>query len=391
MENQAILILDETGCCIDCNTEAEKLLGATCGHFLGTTPERFSPAVQPDGQFSKDKASSFIQAAFEGTPQIFRWQHRKFDGTLFDTEVSLNRIEIGGKKVLLAIHRDITALKRAETARMESEQMFRSIVEYSHSGIFTIDDSFQVTYANDMVSLLLGLPIDQVVGHDFREFMDEESALTVVDMYYRRRRGESVPSRYEFNIINAQREKRRVEISSTLIQDISGNYKTVGQVLDITERKKAEAELRLTRESLEIRVIERTLELQLANTQLKEEILLRENVEQALRKSETKYRHLVESGNTIILEIDTTARVTFFNEFAQRFFGFTESEILGRSIIGTIVPPRDSANTDLDKMIQNLVNNPDEYRLNENENMRKNGERVWIVWTNQPIFMPVGS
>lgn len=37
-------------------------------------------------------------------------------------------------------------------------------------------------------------------------------------------------------------------------------------------------------------------------------------------------------------------------------------------------------------MIQDIVHNPEKYRHNENENMRRDGERVWIVWTNQPLF-----
>jgi PAS domain S-box-containing protein len=69
-----------------------------------------------------------------------------------------------------------------------------------------------------------------------------------------------------------------------------------------------------------------------------------------------------------------------------RFFGFQEEEIVGRSVIGTIVAPVDSAGQDLAKMIQEIVTNPAQYASNENENIKRNGERVWIVWTNQPIY-----
>ena len=49
-----------------------------------------------------------------------------------------------------------------------------------------------------------------------------------------------------------------------------------------------------------------------------------------LQQSEAKYRELVESANSIILKLDTAGRVTFINEFARHFFGYSEAEILGQ-------------------------------------------------------------
>ena len=390
VDNYAILLLDETGF-IDANQKAEELFGVDKPQLLHKTPDQFSPETQPDGCSSKDKALEKIRAALKGDAQIFEWKHRRADGTLFDAEISLNLLNVDHQPVVLAILRDIVEFKKAEEARQDSEQMFRSIVENSHSGIFTVDEEFHVTYANDMVSLMLGRSNDQIVGHNFREFIDEESLGIVIDNYLRRQRGETPPSRYEFNIVHSSGEKRRVEVSSTIMRDTAGRLKTVGQVLDITERKQAEAALRQAQEDLESRVVERTAELTDANALLEQEIARRERSEQALRRSELKYRHLVESGNTIIMEMDTSGRVMSFNQFARRFFGFEEAEIVGKSVLGTIVPPRDADNTDLEDMIENIIHYPEAYRLNENENMKKDGERVWVVWTNQPVYDESGN
>ncbi len=105
----------------------------------------------------------------------------------------------------------------------------------------------------------------------------------------------------------------------------------------------------------------------------------------ALRGSEKQYREVVENANSIILRIDDLGRVTFFNEFARSFFDYTEKEILGKSVVGAIVPPIESTGRDLASMVEDLVHNPDKYNTNINENMRRNGERVWIAWTNIPI------
>ena len=105
----------------------------------------------------------------------------------------------------------------------------------------------------------------------------------------------------------------------------------------------------------------------------------------ALRASEKQYQELVENANSIILRMDNHGEVTFFNEFAQGFFGYTPKEILGKSVVGTIVPAIESTGRDLALMVEDCVQNPERYSSTINENMRRDGERVWIAWTNMPI------
>jgi len=107
--------------------------------------------------------------------------------------------------------------------------------------------------------------------------------------------------------------------------------------------------------------------------------------EEAVRKSEARYRELVQNANSVILRRDTRGNITFFNEFAQSFFGYNEDEILGENVIGTIVPETDSAGRNLAAMIRDIGLHPERYASNENENMRRNGDRVWIAWTNKAI------
>jgi len=57
------------------------------------------------------------------------------------------------------------------------------------------------------------------------------------------------------------------------------------------------------------------------------------------REQEARYRQLIQNANSAIIRMDAKGRITFFNEFAQKFFDYTEKEILGRSVIGTIVAP----------------------------------------------------
>ena len=129
--------------------------------------------------------------------------------------------------------------KRKEALK-ESEEWFRSIVQNSHDGIMILDNAYRFTYVNDELCRMAGYSRKEVIGQDFRKFLDEESQQLVANRYLRRQRGEEIPPRYEFNIVKKDGQKRRVEVSSSIIKDPAGQVKTVAQVLDITERREAE-------------------------------------------------------------------------------------------------------------------------------------------------------
>ena len=100
---------------------------------------------------------------------------------------------------------------------------------------------------------------------------------------------------------------------------------------------------------------------------------------------EASYRALVESANSIILRWSVDGRITLLNECGQRFFGYTADEIVGRHVVGTIVPPTDSGGRDLQQYIAEICASPEAFGHSVNENMRRNGERAWVSWTNRVV------
>lgn len=177
----------------------------------------------------------------------------------------------------------------------ESEERYRSIVETSHAGILTIDENFRILYANEALTRIFGWASEDVIGHDFRDFLDDESRQLVADRYVRRQRGEEVPPRYEFNVVHKDGEKRRVDISSTLVRDSAGQVTTIAQLLDITERVQAEKEL---------------------------------------EESEEKYRSLIEdvldSSSVGIFILDSDFRVVWINQALERYFGLKRENVIGK-------------------------------------------------------------
>jgi len=184
-------------------------------------------------------------------------------------------------------------VKQATQAQQQSEELFRSIVENSHAGIFMVDDSYRLIYVNNELCQLVGYEREEIVGQDFRYFLDDESRQLVADRYLRRQRGEDFPSRYEFNVVRKDGQKRRVEISSTIIKDRTGNVRIVAQILDITERKRAEQELEASRE---------------------------------------RYRNLFVYSNDAIFIHDLDGRILDFNQKALDLLGYKGSELLSLKI-----------------------------------------------------------
>ena len=104
-----------------------------------------------------------------------------------------------------------------------------------------------------------------------------------------------------------------------------------------------------------------------------------------LRADEATYREIVHRTNTIVLRWDPEGRVIFLNDHGQRLFGYTSDDLVGRSVLGLIVPDTESSGRDLVAMIHDLLAHPERYLANENENVRRDGERLWITWRNTPI------
>lgn len=156
----SILIWND-GIFSDCNSATLRIFGCSREQFIGHTPWEFSPEFQADGRPSLALAQEKIHAALNGIPQFFEWRHRQYDGTEFDAEVTINRLNSDASRVI-AIVRDITERKRTETEIRDQKDLLQATIEASPGLFLVFDADGNIKSWNRLVETLLEFSRDQI-------------------------------------------------------------------------------------------------------------------------------------------------------------------------------------------------------------------------------------
>lgn len=104
-----------------------------------------------------------------------------------------------------------------------------------------------------------------------------------------------------------------------------------------------------------------------------------------LHASEEKYRDLVNTAGSIILRCNSRGELLFINEYGLQFFGYSAKELLGLPVTETIIPPSEETGRDLHSWFSELILEPERHQYSVNQNIRKDGRRVWVAWSNTPV------
>jgi PAS domain S-box-containing protein len=251
------------------------------------------------------------------------------------------------------LERKIAGLERREASRNKEQDFIREVLYWIDSLVVVIDTRGYIVNFNRASERLSGYTFAEVSRQPFWDILllpEEREGVksTIKEVAHR-----ELPRYFHNSWVTKDGRIREISWKNSVLRKDDGSIEYILCTgLDITEQKQAEA---------------------------------------TLRESEAKYRELVEHANSIIMRLDQEGTVTFFNEFAQGFFGYSEEEIVGRHVIGTILPERDQAGYDTASMLKDILENPEQYSINENENRLKNGKPVWISWTNKSICSTEGE
>ena len=108
-------------------------------------------------------------------------------------------------------------------------------------------------------------------------------------------------------------------------------------------------------------------------------------------KDRERYYQLVHSAKSIILRINMDGDIVFCNEYAEDFYGYEPGELLGKPLVGTLVPRKTLEGRSMRRYLSRLLMDPSAHPFNETMNVRKNGEIVWVAWANDAVKAKDGT
>jgi PAS domain S-box-containing protein len=239
--NDAIVIVQKSTV-IECNRKAYELFRIPEHDPTLITVNSIHPQTQPNGEVSIEKAKEFIEKALQGNAQHFEWQHKRFDGTLFDAEVTLSKLEIGLENAYQVIVRDITNRKHAQRQAIKSHADYRTLFEQAADGIVVADSNGEILDLNHSICNISGYSKNEVLHRNIKDFFPPGELERTPFRFDLLLQGKTVLN--ERKLAGKNGSLIDIQQSTRLLPD--GRIQTF--IRDITDRKNAETELMASEE-----------------------------------------------------------------------------------------------------------------------------------------------
>jgi diguanylate cyclase (GGDEF)-like protein/PAS domain S-box-containing protein len=269
----------------------------TFGYAAGeveTTPEWWAARVHPD-DFAR--VESGARAAVEGGSSTFctEYRFRHADGHYIWVldRAHISRDDAGQPVRVIGAMMDLTDRRRAEEALRESERQFRVLADTIAAATF-IYQGPRFVYVNRAGAEMTGYSVPELLEMNFWDMVHPDHRAAVQARGIARQRGEEVPARYEFRVTRKDGTERWVDFTAGTIL-YRGETAALGTAFDVTDQKHAAEELR-------------------------RQALTFENLYDA------------------VVITDPQGRITNFNPAAERIYGWSAGEVLGRTVFVWLAP-----------------------------------------------------
>lgn len=249
----------------------------------------------------------------------------------------------GNELIFSGVIIDITQRKKIEDALREEGEKYRTLVEHSQDPVFIVQDA-NLVFANTALTKLTGYTEEEIIGRPIRDLIAPEDRELAVTRNRERMEGKSIPESYALSILHADGTTRIRVLMNVGIATYRGRPASIGTFHTITEEG---------------------------------------HRNDALARSEKKYRELAELLPQMVFEMDATMRITYANRFALECLGFTDDDIKeGIRAIDYIDPSQHHGIMEgIQKMLAGEPAEPREYTA-----LRKDGSTLPVRIYSSPII-----
>jgi PAS domain S-box-containing protein len=267
------------------------------------------PVKSPEGKIHAVQIISYDITERRRAEEALRRAHEELEQRVQERTAEL---EVVNKELKKGIHeRTLT-----EDALKDSEEKYRTILESMEEGYYEVDVLGNFTFFNDSMCRILGYSKDELMGMNNRQFMDQENAKKAFEVFNRVYTTGQPDKGADWRILKKDGAKRDIEVSVSLRknkENAPAGFRGVAR--DITERRE---------------------------------------VEDAIRKSESKYRLLAENMSDIIWSLDLKGRLTYISPSVENSLGFTPEEAVQQPLNRIFTPAsRKTVIKNISEMLKN--------------------------------------
>ncbi|MEG4988382.1 PAS domain S-box protein [Microcoleus sp. BR0-C5] len=245
-----VVVMDWVGKVVEASSSFAQMLGYTLEETLNLN------VFDWDAEWTREELQVMLQR--EQVIPLFETRHRRKNGSVYDVEISWNRVELQDEMMNFCICRDISDRKRNEAARQQAEQAlresetrFQAFMNHSPAPAWITDENGVMLYASQTYLNTFDLPTDDVIGKSIFELYPAAIAQQFLENIQTVAQTNELIETIE---IASRRDGSLGEflVYKFLIPDLSGQMLVGGVAIDVTRQHQAETALQLSEERLKL-------------------------------------------------------------------------------------------------------------------------------------------
>lgn len=355
--NDAVFIHDiETGAILEVNRRAGELYGCEPEAITSRTVAELSANVPP---YTQEEARQWMRLAVEQGPQLFEWQARTAAGKMFWVEVNMRKADIGGQERLVVTARDISKRKQSEIELRRSEERFQAVLGNSKDPVYCLS---LPTLTYDYISPA----VEQVLGFSSEDCIQGGIQFMVSRIH---------PEDYEL---------RREGLEQLLERNLNGNFQPV---LEYRFKHKNDGYRWISDHRSVVRDAAGKPVAVIGNLR---DFTARREQEEALQQAHAALLFHLESTSLALVECDTRGRICRWSPQAEKIFGWSAEEAMGRHHLDwNFVHPDDLSR--VKATLGRLLDRSEARNSCINRNFSRDGRELVCEWHNSALLNEHGE